>query len=502
MVVMLQYCPSMATSSQSGPLGRAAFTAGIDVGTTSVKAVVADEDGNIVERARLASALAMGAGGRFEHDAVATWWESPRLALRKVLAGQHVQAVAVSAMMPSVGPVDAAGRPLGPGLLYGDGRGSLRRPPATGDPATGDPATGDPATGAPAAGDSATGDPTGSYEMARLAGWAASQFPEACGYWPAQAVANASLAGPGVIDLASAFATGPLFGGSGWDEVVCRSAGLLPAQLPGVALFGQALGKVAGTDAVLGAGSVDGLCEQLVAGAVDDGDVLVALGSTLVVWLCVPGWPGEVPGLWRVPHFVAGKAMVGGASNAGGMWVDWVDRVLRPGGEVGVNGGGDLRAENVPLWWPWARGERVPWHDADLRIGLRGADLSQGPLCLRRAAFEASAFVVRHIVETASICGTKPGRFIVSGGGTANSAWLQALADVLGRPVVPVAVPETAALGAAFLARMAAGLESSIEDALRWARWRAPVEPRRNWAEAVARRYQLWSEELPRVRSS
>ena len=89
---------------------------------------------------------------------------------------------------------------------------------------------------------------------------------------------------------------------------------------------------------MLGAGSVDGMCEQLVAGTVADGDVLVALGSTLVVWLTVPGWPEEVPGLWRAPHVAPGMAMVGGASNAGGMWADWVDRVVRPGGE---GGGGD-----------------------------------------------------------------------------------------------------------------------------------------------------------------
>ena len=158
-------------------------------------------------------------------------------------------------------------------------------------------------------------DPTASDEMARLAGWAARHAPGAAGYWPAQAVANARLVESGVTDLASAFAAGPLFSGSGWDPGVCEAAGLSPAQLPRVAVFGEAVGKVGpaalgpssrderdreepevavsnqGRELVLGAGSVDGLCEQLVAGAVNDGDVLVGLGSTLVVWLTVPGWP-------------------------------------------------------------------------------------------------------------------------------------------------------------------------------------------------------------------
>ncbi len=82
-------------------------------------------------------------------------------------------------------------------------------------------------------------------------------------------------------------------------------------------------------------------------------------------------------------------------------------------------------------------------------------------------------------------------------GDAANRPWLQAVADVLGQPVLPMAVPEGAALGAAWLARMAAGLETSISDGQRWARWSAPVEPRREWSEAAAERYQQWREGLP-----
>jgi xylulokinase len=488
---------SRYSSSQYGELA-----AGVDIGTTSVKAVLADEDGNIVGRTRLVSELLIEPGGRFEHDAVKTWWETPRLALQQLISGQQLapghfpQAVSVSAMMPSVAAVDDTGRPVGKGLLYGDRRGRQE----------------------------GGGDPTTSEEMARLSGWAAHDAPHAAGYWPAQAVANASLGGEGVADLASAFAAGPLFDGSGWDPVACAAAGLLPSQLPRVAVFGEAVGKV-GPEAlgpqalegelVLGAGSVDGLCEQLVAGTVNDGDVLIGLGSTLVVWLTVPGWPDEVEHLWRVPHIAAGKAMVGGASNAGGIWSDWVDRVLRPGpvparpilaSAAGTGAddrdrlGGDalgLWPGEVPLWWPWANGERVPWHDPSLRIGLAGADLSQGPAALRRAALEATGFVVRHILELAAATGITPARFVASGGGTRNPAWLQAIADVLGQAVVPMAVPETAALGAAFLARMALGRESSMDDAARWAKCGPPVEPEPGWSAAAGDRYQLWREGLP-----
>jgi xylulokinase len=474
----------MPGASQSSNKGLFPLTVGVDIGTTALKAVAADEDGRVVERLRLPCELVVGPDGQFEHDAAASWWEAPRRAWAQLLASlapRAVAGVAVSAFMPSVAAVGPEGRPLGPGLLYGDSRGGDGSAQERG------------------------ADPTASGEMARLARWAASETPEAAGYWPAQAVANAALGGEGVLDLASAFATGGLFGGQGWGPEACAAAGLVPEQLPRVAVFGEAVGKVgllgdvvAGDGqapldgVVLAAGSVDGLCEQIVAGAGEDGDVVVGLGSTLVVWVTVPGWPAEVPGLWRVPHTRAGKAMVGGASNAGGMWVDWVDRLLRP-----APGGAEVRPGDVPVWWPWVRGERVPWHDPGLRAGFGGAELSFGPEALRRGAFEATGFVARHILELASASGVRPRRVLVNGGGARNAPWLQALADVLGQPVHPASVPEGAALGAAFLARMALGLETSIDDAARWARRSAPVEPRRDWSAAAEERYQRWLEGLP-----
>ncbi len=53
---------------------------------------------------------------------------------------------------------------------------------------------------------------------------------------------------------------------------------------------------------------------------------------------------------------------------------------------------------------------------------------------------------------------------------------------------------EGAALGAAFLGRMAAGLETAIADAARWARVERIVEPQPAWAAATADRYQRFLE--------
>ena len=105
----MQYCPLVPARSQSadatsstggapGPSyrGNGALVAGVDVGTTAVKAVVADEDGRVVGRARVASRLAIGAGGNLEHDAQASWWEAPRSVLRQAIGAARPRAVAVS----------------------------------------------------------------------------------------------------------------------------------------------------------------------------------------------------------------------------------------------------------------------------------------------------------------------------------------------------------------------------------------------------------------------
>jgi xylulokinase len=215
-----------------------------------------------------------------------------------------------------------------------------------------------------------------------------------------------------------------------------------------------------------------------VAGAADDGDVLVLCGTTLIVWATVPD-ARQVPGLWTLPT-MTGKSQIGGASNAGGLFLGWVDRVLGPGDPATVD------PRRVPVWSPYLRGERTPFHDPDRRGMLDGLDLTHDAASLRRAAYEASGFVVRHLVE---LSGVNPSRIVASGGGTRVEPWLQALADATGRPVEVSEVAEGAALGAAFLGRMAIGAESSMSDAARWAAIERVVKPDPIWAGPIEERY-------------
>ena len=426
---------------------------GIDIGTTSVKAVAADEDGNVVARARVPHRLVTPQADRLEHDAVQAWRRGPRRALAE-MSREGVAAVSVTGMVPSMCAVDSRGIPRTPGLIYGDARGRNGRPM----------------------------DQTGAGEAAAFLRWTAAQCPDAHGYWPAQAVANYALSGEPSLDTATAFSAFPLFDGNVWDEAALAERGARPDQFPPVSINGTPVGKVG--SAVLGASSIDAMGELLVAGADGDGDVLVILGTTLIVWAVIPEWR-EVPGLWTLPHLgAAQKILIGGASNGGGLFLSWATGWLGR-----AKGQPDPR--RVPVWEPYVRGERTPYHDPDRRAVLHDLDLTHDAAAVRRAAYEASGFVARHHLDLA---GVSPRRIVATGGGVRVAEWVQALADCTALPVEVVAVPEGAALGAAFMARVAAGLEAEMEGGARWARRSHTVEPDPVWAAPVAERYARFRE--------
>jgi xylulokinase len=433
-------------------VSREEVTIGIDIGTTAVKAVAADEDGAVVARARIPHELRVPAPGMLEHDAELAWRNGPLAALRQ-LARPDARAVAVSAMVPSLTAVDARGVPLTPGLLYGDSRGRVRNPA------------------------SGMGFMVG--ETAEFLRWTAGEAPQAAGYWPASAVANYALGGEAVIDFATAFTTLPLFDGTDWSAAECADCGASVDDLPRVEPPGVAVGAVYGTEAMLSAGAIDATCEQMVAGADRDGDVLVLCGTTLIVWAAIPEFR-EVPGLWTIPHTVAGKCQIGGASNAGGLFLNWVDQLVTQADSAAVKPG------DVPVWVPYVRGERTPYHDPDRRAVLDGLTLAHDAGSVRRAAYEASGFVVRQLIELGA---TVPRRIVATGGGTRVQPWMQAIADATGLPVEVSGVPEGAALGAAYLARMSVGLESSIADAARWASFDRTIEPDPEWRQPMEQRY-------------
>lgn len=468
-------------------------TVGIDIGTTAVKAVAVDDAGAVLARSRIPHTVVSPEPDLLEHDAGRAWRRGPRRALAALRTpGTELRGACVCSMVPSLTAVDGRGRPQLPGLLYGDARGRTGRQDAATETAP-----------VPAVSD-AMPDAEGFLR------WAVGHAPGARGYWPAQAVANFALGGVPAIDSGVALMSTSLMTGGHWDADSLGRLGVDVDQMPVIVPMGGRAGTVTRTEAALAGGAIDALCEQIVSGADNAGDVLVICGATLIVWAVVDTWI-DVPGLWTVPHTVAGKVLVGGPSNAGALFVDWARALLaavprragrRPGGVSAPGDGLDRELPRtgdpgrVPVWTPYVRGERTPYNDTTLRSRLDGLDITHDAAALERAAYEASGFVVRHMLDLGKISAH---RIVVSGGGGLVTPWMQAMADAAGLPVDVVAVPEGAALGAAYLARVAAGLEESLDGARRWARVGHRVDPDPVWQAAADERYTRFRALSPEV---
>ena len=356
-------------------------------------------------------------------------------------------------MVPSMAAVDARAKPISDGLLYGDAEG---RPADRG--------------GMP----DLVGDaPEFLRALARIA-------PGAAGYWSAQTTATVALGGPPVLAADVAQVLWPLVADARWEQSVLDDCGVAIEQVPEIVASRTPVADVDGM--LLDGGAIDVACERVIAG-VEDGDVLVICGSTLIVMAGLPAGAVLPAAILAYPD-ETGALTATAASNAGGLFLNWVDRTL-------AKSRGSVDPDNVPVWVPYIRGERTPWNDPNRRAAL--ADVHQGhdAAASRRGAFEASAFVTRHLLELMNL---SPRRVVAVGGGTQVDGWMQALADCVGAPVDASCEPETGAIGAAFCARITAGLDSDLRDGARWARPTRRFEPQPEWADGVKRRYSRFRE--------
>jgi xylulokinase len=97
--------------------------------------------------------------------------------------------------------------------------------------------------------------------------------------------------------------------------------------------------------------------------------------------------------------------------------------------------------------------------DPDARGVIAGLTLTHTRGDLYRAALEATAFGVRHNIETMTSAGAAIDRVVAVGGGAQGELWPQIVSDVIGLAQVIPTVTIGASFGAAFLA---AALEHDV----------------------------------------
>jgi ribulokinase len=111
------------------------------------------------------------------------------------------------------------------------------------------------------------------------------------------------------------------------------------------------------------------------------------------------------------------------------------------------------------------QGNRTPYRDARLRGSFVGLSLHHTRAHMYRAIVEAIACGSRNALQAFSDAGVPLSDLVVSGGIRGNPLWLQATADVCGRPLQIMREPNASLLGAAVAAASGAGHYADLREA-------------------------------------
>jgi erythritol kinase len=140
-------------------------------------------------------------------------------------------------------------------------------------------------------------------------------------------------------------------------------------------------------------------------------------------------------------------------------------------------------------------GERAPFVDPCARGRIVGLTTATTRADLARSVCEGIAYAARHCLEAAGFANT--GRVTITGGGSRTSTLRQLLADVIGMPLLIARQPETGARGAVIAAARVAG------ESLDFERWTAPdgeITPDDSKRAFYQDGYQLYLAEIDRAR--
>lgn len=129
----------------------------------------------------------------------------------------------------------------------------------------------------------------------------------------------------------------------------------------------------------------------------------------------------------------------------------WVEKVLRDGYNS-VLAKEEKLGENEVMFLPYLMGERSPLNDTQVRGLFYGMSLDTDKDDMSLAVLEGVAFALRHSIDIIRDMGINIEKSNICGGGTKNKLWLKIIANVLG---IELHIPENqegASLGAALLA--------------------------------------------------
>lgn len=197
-----------------------------------------------------------------------------------------------------------------------------------------------------------------------------------------------------------------------------------------------------------------------------------------------------------VCYGLEGSIFIAGASV---QWLRDALKVIDHASETEAIAGGNPDSHGVYVV-PAFTGLGAPHWDADARGGIFGLTRDSGVADIVTATLQSVSYQSQDLLNAMASDGVAPTVVRVDGGMIENDWMAQNLADQLGIEIHRPAVTETTALGAAYLAGLAIGVYPSL-DALT-ERWQlARCFKRELPAQDAAQRYAGWVDAVARVKS-
>ncbi|MCP4624352.1 MAG: FGGY-family carbohydrate kinase [bacterium] len=459
---------------------------GIDIGTGSSKGAIVDIEGNVLCQASAPHEMSMPQPGWYEQDAELIWWGDFRALCRKLLDSlqqpkESIKGVAVSTIGPCVLPVDKAGKPLRPGILYGiDTRAEKEIREI-------EEKFGREVIFAK------TGQDLSSQSCCPKIRWIQRNEPQV---WEntskiltATGYLTYLLTGDYTLDIYSAIGYAPIFDlkKKTWDPSL---AGFITEmdKLPELLWSTQVAGELTGRAAELTGlppgvpvvtGTIDAASEALGAGVDKTGDMMMMYGSSNFFILKTETLR-PVRSFWASNFLEPGSfVLTGGMSTVGSMF-KWFGETF-PGRSV--KQWENLALESAPgaggiTSLPYFAGERTPLHDPAARGIFFGMSLSSTPGDVYRSLQEAVGYGIRHNIEEMQKAGARADRILAIGGASESRQLMQIITDITGCPQSLPRQKLGACYGDAFLAAVGSKYINSIDEISQWVDMQEEITPR------------------------
>ena len=475
---------------------------GLDVGTTSVKAVVVASDGRVIGQGTSGSLAMRSPHPGWAVQASADLVEAVKACLKATVsslpADTDIQSLTAAVQSGSVIDVDQDGVPGVDLTTWMDTRCEplVRQWKADGSDDRIRQLCGwsvQPGQGLPQLAWLRDNDPIAWNRVDRIASADDLVTNRLTGEW----VTNPSnAAGMALMDLSS----------GQWSSELCGLIGIEAEQLSDLRPSGERIGSIT-PEIITGTGLQSGLdvfngghdqaCAALALGVTEPSQALLAGGTAWVLTNVVsPDAAVEVPTEMNVSFHVVPEARTASTYLGGmGASIEWwlTTQDPQPTGEdrfavLDEKLATATTSESSPYFLPSLAGSAASKIPGSGRFVNTDTSTTDGERA--RSIMEHAAFRLRTSIESLPES-HRPQTLTVVGGVTRASHWVQLIADVSELPVIEAANPSLPALGAAALGGVASGVFTDIESAVASLKIaRRDVEPNGQKAEVFRRRHQ------------